>query len=187
MRDYAPYIKCPDIYYQLLHCLYEELPTYTRMWSVDLGREFTTANWQTSFHFTHKSMISCYAQEKSYKLFSRWYKDPLSLHKIFPSVPATCWRCGSAEGNYLHIWWECSRIKPFWTQGFKVFNTIYNHSLRPTPVIALLSMLPGLITSQKWSLLCFFLSPPRQLIPMFLKTTTVHPPLYPCGFLLVMI
>lgn len=133
-----------------------ELPTYMRVWSED-------------FHFTHKSTISCYAQEKNFKLMSRWYRDPSSLRRIFPSTPANCWRCGLAEGTYEHIWWECSRIQPFWSQVFTVYNTIYNASLLPSPEVALLSVLPGSIASQKKSLLCFLLSAAKQLIPLFYK------------------
>lgn len=46
----------------------------------------------------------------------------------------------------------------------------------PTPEIALLSMLPGSVTSQKLSLFNFFLSAAWQIIPLFGKTD-VAPPL----------
>lgn len=69
------------------------------------------------FTFTHKSTISCYSQEKNFKILSWWYRDPATLHRIFPSTPASSRRCGSASGTYLHVWWECERIRPFLESG----------------------------------------------------------------------
>lgn len=94
------------IYCLLLALSHNDLPPYTRMWSADLGENISRPDWQTSCYFTHKSTISCYSQEKNYKILSRWYRDPATLHKIFPSTPASCWRCTSSTGTYLHIWWE---------------------------------------------------------------------------------
>lgn len=97
--------------YSLIQALTQnDLPTYTRMWSADLGKTISRAEWQTAFHFAHKSSISCYSQEKNFKVMSRWYRDPATLQKIFPSTPSTCWRCSTATGSYLHVWWECDRI-----------------------------------------------------------------------------
>lgn len=73
----------------------------------------------------------------------------------------------------VHVWWECDRIHPFWKQVSPVFEKIYDDPLQLTPEIALLSILPGSITSQTCSLLRFFLSAARQLIPLFWKTTTI--------------
>lgn len=79
--------------YKLLHSLtHDQLPPYTRRWATDLGKDLSPDDWQKSFHFTHKSSISCHIQEKNFKLLARWYRDPQSLHKIFPSTATTCWR-----------------------------------------------------------------------------------------------
>lgn len=50
-----------------MHCTF---PTYMKLWSRDLGVEITPEEWQTSFLFMHKSTISCYVQEKHFKLLS---------------------------------------------------------------------------------------------------------------------
>lgn len=69
--------------YSLLQALtHGDLPAYTRMGTADLGEDISRLEWQTSFHFTHKSTISCYSQEKNYKILSRWYRDPATLHKF---------------------------------------------------------------------------------------------------------
>lgn len=44
--------------------MYVELPTYTELWSADLGREFTDAYWQTSFYFTQiYDLLLCTGEE----------------------------------------------------------------------------------------------------------------------------
>lgn len=107
-QTHRPFTETPrhllSTIYKLLHApLHDQLSPYTRRCPTESGRELTMADWQKSFHFTHTSSISCYTLEKNFKLISRSYRDPHSLHKIFPSVTPTCWRCGSEEVSYLHI------------------------------------------------------------------------------------
>lgn len=82
---------------------------------------------------SHKSSISCYSQRKNFKILSRWYRDPATLQKIFPSTSSSCWRCNAATGTYLHVWWECERIRLFWKQVFQLYDKVYEESLQLTP------------------------------------------------------
>lgn len=160
------------IYQLVLGNIYTSLPKYTKIWSGELGREMTEAEWEKAFLFTNKSSISSYTREKNYKLMSRWYRVPTSLKVMYPLASDICWRCNSAKGTYIHIWWECDVLFPFWTHIFQIYTEIYDKPLTPSPAIALLSILPGTIKSQKHNLLKFFLSVGRQLIPRHWKTTT---------------
>lgn len=93
----------------------------------------------------HKGLINVSAQENGFKLFSRWYNPPLKLHRIYPTIPPTCWRCQDKEDSLLHIWWECPLIQKFWldvhchtTQittpqlDFSPAQTLLHHSTLPT-------------------------------------------------------
>lgn len=117
-----------------------------------------------------------YPREKFQTFLLMVQGPPNPSTKYSPSVPSSCWRYGSEDGSYLHIWWDCSSIHSLWSQVFSIYSSLYDQPLQPSPEIALLSMLPGSITSQKRSLLRFFLSAARQIIPLFWKTTT-RPPL----------
>lgn len=160
------------IYKSIMNHTHEALPNYTTKWSVEVGKDITEAEWGKAFLFTNKTSISSYTQEKNYKLMSRWYRVPTTLRIMFPSNSDRCWRCNTTEGTYIHIWWECDGILQFWTQIFQIYSEIYNKPLLPSPSIALLSILPGTIKSQKNGLLKFFVSAGRQLIPRHWKTTT---------------
>lgn len=46
--------------------------------------EIPPEDWHTSFVFTYKSLISCYAQENNFKLLFWQYRDPGSINLIFP-------------------------------------------------------------------------------------------------------
>lgn len=124
-------------------------------------RSFCRVDWQKLFHFTHKFSISCYTQEKMLNFFpdGTWTHAPCT--KNFPSVPPTCWQCGSAEGTYHHLWWDFNKIQPIWSQVFSIHGGLYNQSLSSTPEMVLLSMLPGSIAQKlnlrldNWSLCSF--------------------------------
>lgn len=49
-------------------------------------------------------------------MLTRWYRTPASLHKMHPDCSDRCWRCGEEERGLLHLFWSCSRIRPFWDQ-----------------------------------------------------------------------
>ena len=148
----------------ILGHVYTSLPKFTAAWSGDLETSISEADWQKAFYYTHKSSISSYVREKNYKVLSRWYRVPSALRIMFPSTPDSCWRCNSAVGTYLHIWWDCEAIRPFWNQIFKIYSDIYSKPLLPSPTVALLSILPGTFKFQKHTLLRFCLSTSRQLI-----------------------
>lgn len=137
------------VYSRLSHML--TYPSITKMWSADLRNTHLGQNGRP--HITHKSSISCYSQENNFKI-SRWYRDPSTQHKIFPTTPASCWHCGAPLGTYLHVRWECEQDLTLLESVFQVYNAIYKESLQPTPEIAL-SMLQD-----------FFLSAVRQLVPL---------------------
>lgn len=140
-----------SLIYKLLHALlHDQLATYTRRWSVDLGRELTTADWQTLFHFTHKSTVCCCARKKTLNSFpgSTTTLTPYIKysHRYLP--PA-----GGAVRLRKHIFKFGRNIlgfNPFGLRFFSIYSSLYDEPLAPTPEIALLSKLPGLMASQKW-------------------------------------
>lgn len=86
--------------------------------------------------------------------------------------------CHRARGTYLHIWWDCNLLQPFWTMIFQVYNEIYDESLTPSPTIALLSILPGSVKSQKVRLFqIFFFSFSCKATYFHILEIHIHAPL----------
>lgn len=87
-------------------------------WESELGTTSSEHDWHKSFILTHKLPVACFAQEKNYKILTRWYRYPTMLHRIYPSTSDFCWRCNAAAGTMLHIWWDCPLLLPLWENIF---------------------------------------------------------------------
>lgn len=78
------------------------------------------------------------AQENAFKLLSRWYRTPLKLHHIYPTVSPQCWRCETETGTLLHIWWTCPKLQPFWKEVHRLIHQITTYAIEFTPAQFLL-------------------------------------------------
>lgn len=90
------------------------------------------------YTYIHKGITSISAQENGFKIYSRWYRTPDRLHKIYPEVSPSCWRCNSIMGSLLRVWWNCSCIHPFWTEIHHITSHITTYSLEYLPAQYLL-------------------------------------------------
>ncbi|KAM9330586.1 phospholipid-transporting ATPase IK [Gastrophryne carolinensis] len=61
-------------------------------WEREIGKTFDEEEREKAFYLTHKMAKPCKAQEKKFKLISRWYRRPVRVHQIFPTAPDNCWR-----------------------------------------------------------------------------------------------
>ena len=93
-------------------------------WETRLGRTVGMKDWEKIYWFIFKGSLSVNIQESGYKIRTRWYRTPDVVHKFSPSVPDRCWRCGKALGTFLHIWWECPLIQPYWQTVHDVTTTV---------------------------------------------------------------
>lgn len=126
-----------------------------RRGEIDLGLSLSSRDREKAFALTHSLSISCKAQERNYKIITRWYYDLSYLAAVFPFA-SDSWRCSTELVTYLHVWWDCPINKPFWKVVFNVYNECYGTSYVNIPKIALLSILPGSLQSVQRSALCFF-------------------------------
>lgn len=137
----------------LLKKNHPELPEFTNKWAFDLNVEIGVEEWEKSFTLTNCLSLATKAQETSYKLVSCWYRCPTSLQRIFPDALYNCWRCHSAKGSLLHIWWECPQICKFWDSIMQLYTIVTGEVIPNTPQITLLSILPGSYKNIKKGLL----------------------------------
>lgn len=89
---------------------------FIREWERDLGVEFTPEQRSHMYRLAHSSSIESRTQETNYKLLTHWYRVPAVISRIYPLVSDRCWRGCGQKGTLLHIWWDCSAIKPFWME-----------------------------------------------------------------------
>lgn len=97
------------------------------------------------YSYIHKGKINVSAQENGFKVFSRWYKTNLRLHKISPTIPPNYWRCSDKDGSLLHIWWLCPLIQNFQKEIHRLIpDRIFPSSITPSPHLHPRKRLPPL-------------------------------------------
>lgn len=70
--------------------------------------------WEFLSSFGFKISANVALRENHYKILHQWYLTPNRLTKMFPRTLDICWRCGEIGADFLHIWWSCRLIQPFW-------------------------------------------------------------------------
>ena len=109
------------------------MSTIHTKWEADLQVSLSDGDWSSIWNHIHKGSINVSAQENRYKIYSRWYRTPSKLHKFYPTVSPTCWRCGGEVGTLLHIWWSCSKLQPFWQEVHSHIAKITSYTPDFTP------------------------------------------------------
>lgn len=117
---------------------------------------------------------STYPHKKnSYKIYSRWYKTPVKIHKYQPSISPLCCRCNLSQGSLLHTWWECPLIHPFWKEVHRLITQITRYTdFTPAQYLLHHTSLPQ--SAYKKSLTLHLINAAKQSIPIFWRET--NPP-----------
>lgn len=134
--------------------------------------DLSSQEWDSIFTLMHKGSINVSTQENRYKVFSKWYRTPDKVHHFYPTIPPTCWRCGSAKGTLLHIWWNCSLIQPFWRAIHRLIAQISTYSPAFTPERYLLHHTPVSSGSYKKSLTIHLINAANLCIPTLWRNTS---------------
>ncbi|XP_069837976.1 uncharacterized protein [Dendropsophus ebraccatus] len=135
--------------------------SYVSAWESELGVTLSESDLLKTFTLTHKWPMAYHAQEKNFKILTWWYRCPVTLHQFYPEVTDTCWRCESATGSMLHIWWDCPLLRPFWDAVFAIYKEVTDKDVTPSPGLALLSLVPGPASAAKKGLLRHFMTAAR--------------------------
>uniref|UniRef100_A0A8C5N3K1 Reverse transcriptase zinc-binding domain-containing protein n=1 Tax=Leptobrachium leishanense TaxID=445787 RepID=A0A8C5N3K1_9ANUR len=153
------------IYGTLLDASAPLLPLYATRWSREMGDLIPEDKWDMIFQIAAHSSRSLHVQQSHYKFLSRWYLTPSRLHKMYPTSDVLCWRCKKEPGTYLHIWWECSHIRTYWTSIFTKISEIMGLDLLPSPQVALFHLLPLSPVTYRKSLAIHLFNKAKSLIP----------------------
>lgn len=106
------------------------VPVYICKWEEDPHFTFPTTQVERAILFEHKCSIANKFQEWGYKILHRWYRFPITLHKMFPHVSNLCWRCGWEEGFYLKFPCGCPR-----SMTLNAWNVLWLLSLRGKEIL----------------------------------------------------
>lgn len=66
--------------------------------------------WETAFEY----LVSARDRLIHYKFLHRVYLTPCRLVRMFVGQQSLCWRCSAPLANFMHIFWDCPKVKPYW-------------------------------------------------------------------------
>lgn len=73
-----------------------------------------------------------------YKIIHRFYFTPSRLFKMGLLQKNTCWKCNGDIGTYIHVFWECPLVAPFWTEVVKYLERCIGLPIPASPQMCLL-------------------------------------------------
>lgn len=79
-----------------------------------MGKGFSKGEMVFMHVFIRSISINLAIRENFFKLQNRWYTRSVRVHKMFPEVDASCWRCKKEKGDLKHICWACEKLQQFW-------------------------------------------------------------------------
>uniref|UniRef100_A0A8C5MYT0 Reverse transcriptase domain-containing protein n=1 Tax=Leptobrachium leishanense TaxID=445787 RepID=A0A8C5MYT0_9ANUR len=151
--------------YALLQKHDTALPPFCGRWETLLELDFTPEVWSKTIYLTLHGSQAFKMIETSYKLLTFWYYTPSQTVHFALSCDSICWRCGTQTGTYLHIWWSCEKIAPFWSMVAEVVMEVTGLDLPFTPAVYLLLHLPGAQRELRNSVILHLILAARRLIP----------------------
>uniref|UniRef100_A0A8C5M2P2 Reverse transcriptase domain-containing protein n=1 Tax=Leptobrachium leishanense TaxID=445787 RepID=A0A8C5M2P2_9ANUR len=161
--------------YSMLQAFSAELPSFVGRWDNMLGDNLPEKHWTKTFYFIASGSPVSRFRETSYKLISLWYTSPAQTARFCASAEDVCWRCNLVRGTYLHMWWSCSRIRPFWGAIQKLVHHVMSLELALDPRLFLLGQTDLPYKSFKRSILPRLLLAARSVPPLFWKSDLVPP------------
>lgn len=110
-------------------------------------------------------------QENLYEIIMHRYHTPDILNSMFPTIRDQCWRCCTAVGSLMHIFWECPLISDFWSQVNALLVLVTGREILLDPITHLLGLpvknLPRVVSS----LILHIFTAAQCLISSFWKRT----------------
>lgn len=104
------------IYDALSDTCTSSLDSLKNVWEKDLGHEIDNDDWIALINNLYFKCNSLGVHELNYKFINRIYLTPLRLKKIYRNSTGLCFNCKKHKGTFLHCFWYCSRIIPFWNK-----------------------------------------------------------------------
>lgn len=147
---------------------------YQRAWEADLGRLISLDSWKSLWNSVLHTSRNTNVSMLTYKILYRWHLTPLRLHKINSSVPDKCWKGCGLLGFYIHCFWSCPRIQPFWRQVIFQINLIAEITLPHDPAGIILNIWRSLnLDPLKKELIGLMLCTARSLIVQYWKNCKI--------------
>uniref|UniRef100_A0A8C5WLI0 Reverse transcriptase domain-containing protein n=1 Tax=Leptobrachium leishanense TaxID=445787 RepID=A0A8C5WLI0_9ANUR len=152
------------IYRMLQTAQPQSAPPFEHKWDRILDIVISDDQWRDTYELAHRGSPQARLQSNSYKVITQWYCTPALLFRIGLRTTQECWRCGDAVGTYLHIWWDCQMLTPYWKRIRDTVAEVTDLDLPLTPGTFLLTHTPCSVQSLRKSVALPMLMTARLLV-----------------------
>uniref|UniRef100_A0A3Q3BC05 ribonuclease H n=1 Tax=Kryptolebias marmoratus TaxID=37003 RepID=A0A3Q3BC05_KRYMA len=151
--------------------------TYIKVkWKKDAKIKITDDAWLNICNSVTHTSSSGLWKEFTWKCMVRFFITPnIKSKHCNDTKKAKCWRnCGNESAGHFHIFWECTKITPFWLEVIGEINAKMGLNLRYDFAVAFLGDLPQTLGKSDRYLLLVLLAGARKAITR--RWMDVEPP-----------
>ncbi len=112
------------IYDALSNTCTSSLENLKSVWEKDLGHVIDHSDWSAVCNNLSFKCTSLGVDELNYKFINRIYLTPVRLKKMYKNSSGLCFNCKKQKGTFLHCFWYCNKIIPFWTKIHKFIQEL---------------------------------------------------------------
>lgn len=103
-------------------------------WRLDLPNLESPAIWIAPCGMALKCLPSAALQETHLHTLQRAYISPSQRKHMVPEETGECKKCGAADANFFHCFWDCSKVKRFWNKLIGFINTTFSIKVSKLPI-----------------------------------------------------
>ena len=115
-------------------------PRYKATWEALAHCTLTQKQIDRVWRDLHSSTLSLSGREAHYKILVDWYRYPVKLHRIYPTVSPNCWRGCVDLGDARHVWWSCPLVRPFWHEVIAALTAMLGYPIPADPSLLLVGI-----------------------------------------------
>uniref|UniRef100_A0A803THD1 Reverse transcriptase domain-containing protein n=1 Tax=Anolis carolinensis TaxID=28377 RepID=A0A803THD1_ANOCA len=151
-----------------------QVKTVMTKWARELGHTIMFSDWEKIWIKNQKLTYATEIRENWFKVFYRWYLTPERLAKFSKGKgDGRCWKCQKHNGDFMHMWWRCKKIKKFWLEIRKEIEKILQIKLNTKPDYFLLDMVDFHMDSNTEKLFTYMVTAARICIAKVWKTQEI--------------
>lgn len=144
------------------------------IWQRDLECEISKEKWNNIVSKVGWATRDIRSKFTHYKIIHRYYYTPVKLFRMGLVEDKRCWKCKGEIGTFLHAFWECPVVLPFWKEVLRKLGDWLGHKLPESPLFCLLgdgTLLPQGVNKGQHALITVGLITAARLVLRNWKST----------------
>lgn len=111
-----------------------------RKWEVEIPG-LSEERWEEASEVCFLDLIGSNEQSVQFKFIHQLHYTPARLARMGYAPFASCFKCGSTNARYMHMFCSCPALSTFWKDLFSFFEDALHLPVPRTPEVGLLGVL----------------------------------------------